>query len=511
MNFSSRDWLAIFACAVLIVTAVLLPVAFLHPPKIAPIENSRPFDASRLIATPSPAEPTPPPAETKPPAVIKPDVTAETDESSKPDEPIDNYGPGRGELFGNIQARKPVNLSDLSSSVQTNFTFPKDAELHANKIFGIDIYHGSDDQCGKQDSCKIDWKAVANQKVSFVYVKASQGNNPLPDEDFVRHWQSLAKQRSVMRGAYHFLSATTGPEEGAKSFVDKVMKAGGFSPRDLPPAMDLEWDKRDKGRGPDQWRGQSADRIIDKALIWLKYVKEKTGRTPLIYTSRAWWTENNMDLKKIERLKDYPIWIADYALEDQRLETPKMPAGWTWKLWQFTACGGLPGAGIRSRVDEKRSCSDSVESLDVSFYPGTMSEFRKTFEIMAPAANDRIAHANDIVTPIEDPRQREGLADANFTVAQMDEPRKRDGSADENVIIARLEVPQTDSGIPDKIEEISDAEQPQAENDNALTGPLMEIDFSNGRKLRISVNVDPAILMRIVKVLDSAAPTGDAQ
>ena len=411
---------------------------------------------------------------------------------SNPEDAVDSYGPSRGELFAKVQARKPFSATDLSSSVPTNFSFPRDADAHADKVFGIDIFHASDDLCGKPDSCKLDWKIIADQKVSFVYVKASQGNNPLPDKDFVRHWQSLAKQRYVMRGAYHFMSATSRPEDGAKSFVDKVMKAGGFSPRDLPPAMDLEWDYQ--GKGDDQWSGQSPDKIIDKALVWLKYVKEKTGRTPMIYTSRAWWEEVRIDFKKIERLKDYPIWIADYALNDQKLETPKLPDKWTWKLWQFTACGGLPGAGINSKWNPKVKCVGAVESLDVSFYPGTLPDFRKTFEIMMPAANDRIAHANDIVVPIED-------------------PKKRDGLADENVIVARLELPQRDGGIPDKLEEIANIEQSQTqvqtEADNGPAAPRIEIEFPNGRKLRADANVDPVILARLIKVIEGGAPTGD--
>src|SRR5262249_44223317 len=149
------------------------------------------------------------------------------------------------------------------------------------------ISHYTDDQCGPT-ACKIDWNAVANQKVSLVYVKTSQGTSL--DPDFKTYWKSLAKQQNIARGAFHFMSSTTDPKVAANDFVSKIKDAGGFLTRDLPPALDLEWDSYPStDTKDDRWRNHAPDQIIDKVLAWLDVVKKKTGRTPVIYTSSVWW------------------------------------------------------------------------------------------------------------------------------------------------------------------------------------------------------------------------------
>jgi len=300
--------------------------------------------------------------------------------------PPDSDGPSRGALFFNLEKQKLQELgaAALGSALAPNFAFPKNTRDTA--LFGVDVSHWDEDNC----SCTFNWTALADKKVVFAYVKASHGDNKDPDPRFNKSWQALAKEPRIIRGAYHFFSSSSDPLTQAKSFVDKVNKAGGQLQTDLPPAMDLEWDVRTEndetiidpatGKAKDFWKGQSPDTIIKKVLTWLEYVKKETGRTPIIYTNYQWWLDNIKDSKKIEQLKDYIVWIADYSVEHTKPENPELPNDWNWKLWQFTAKGDVTSAGIKFKP------SASGETIDVSMFKGTMEDFLLVFDVAPRSA-----------------------------------------------------------------------------------------------------------------------------
>src|SRR4029078_9095672 len=100
---------------------------------------------------------------------------------------------------------------------------------------------------------------------------------------------ALPKNEKVYRGAYHFLSSDSPGLSQAESFLGYVGVHGGFKPDDMPPCLDLEWDKT--ASNPDRWAGHTPEEIIQSALDWLKEVNSKTGRKPMIYTALSWWKE----------------------------------------------------------------------------------------------------------------------------------------------------------------------------------------------------------------------------
>src|SRR5262249_50196163 len=149
--------------------------------------------------------------------------------------------------------------------------------------------HHNTDNC----DCNIDWSRVADQKVAFVYVKSSEGTRST-DSQFKNHWTELSKIPNVYRGAYHFLSADDDVEAQVDFFLKKIMP---LRASDLPPALDLEWDIYPNGRKftpvdkSDYWANLKSEEIITRALKWLELVEQKTGRTPIVYTSRQWWLD----------------------------------------------------------------------------------------------------------------------------------------------------------------------------------------------------------------------------
>ena len=102
--------------------------------------------------------------------------------------------------------------------------------------------------------------------------------------------------------------------------------------------MDIEWTD---AANPDNdgWKNMSSDEIVQFALKWLTAVEDATGRTPLIYTSRAWWKDRITDAN-LSKFQRYPIWLAQYVPDSTKgQDVPKnLPAAWTtWAIWQFTS------------------------------------------------------------------------------------------------------------------------------------------------------------------------------
>ena len=281
--------------------------------------------------------------------------------------------PSRKELFDNVikasleedsRHHTPPNLP--SFAIPKDFFFPDDARFDKilNKprdkaIFGIDISH--------HDEKPLNLGLLRLQKVDFVYVKATQGVK-FKDSRFDYYWKALAglsPEQRPLRGAYHFLSALDDGREQAERFVQYVSLHGGFQKDDLPPCMDLEWDVTSKN--PDQWKGQSPEKILDSVIAWLKRTKELTGRTPLVYTARSWWLERGIPESKFALLNEYPIWIADYSRSHKASEKPGILNGRTQSIWQF--------------ADDAKLTLGYTGTLDANIFYGSRDEFNKAFGV----------------------------------------------------------------------------------------------------------------------------------
>ena len=312
---------------------------------------------------------------------------ARTDENNS--EVSDNTsvsdGPSRGEIF-ELRLRAELGpMGALSAAAAPPFFLPSD--VNGDSILGIDVSHHNDENCkckpGQDCSdCKIDWNRIRDQKVSFVYVKASQGTK-YRDPTFDFHWRTLA-QNKIPRGAYHFMSADEDPVVQADNFVGKMEQDGKLQTVDLPPCLDLESDMRkdsskrwlvtpDSGEIRDFWIGQDPDEIVQKVLKWLKRVEDKTGRIPIIYTSRGWWSDRIKDEKKFAQLSRYPIWIANYPASGSPLKAqPKVPNGQAWALWQFTETGRMKDSEVLPG------------KMDINLFNGTLGDFNQALGVTVP-------------------------------------------------------------------------------------------------------------------------------
>jgi lysozyme len=196
-------------------------------------------------------------------------------------------------------------------------------------IIGTDIYHGD-------ETTETAFYDELEKNYWFCFAKSSQGTSRL-DPRFAEHMAKL-KERTILRGGYHFFRLLNDDVDGEiQNFLTANKEAGiVWSEKGiLPPVLDIEpigteFDHPIKGQ-------IIADRanIAIRAKKWLTTIEAKTGKTPIIYTTRLIWDDFLKSPKGFER---YPLWVADYG----DLSAPRLPSTWgDYMMWQFTEKGKI--------------------------------------------------------------------------------------------------------------------------------------------------------------------------
>ena len=204
-------------------------------------------------------------------------------------------------------------------------------------IPGIDISHYQ----GAVDC--VSAAAAGNQ---FLFAKATEGLGGA-DQTFARNW-AAAGAAGMLRGAYHFLHPTDDGHAQANYFLQALTAANGspeLNPGDLPPALDIEVAD-----------GASAQQIINCATAWLSTVGAATGRMPVVYTFKSFWTTC---VGHVPAFASYPLWIAD----PNPLPQPRLPATWTkWCIWQYGE-QSVPWAGARVDLNAFTGAPQDLRAL----------------------------------------------------------------------------------------------------------------------------------------------------
>ena len=201
----------------------------------------------------------------------------------------------------------------------------------SDEILGIDLFH--------HDETNSDgfWEEVRD-KYAFCFVKASEGST-FSDPSFLDHIKAL-KEHRILRGGYHFFRMMNEDVDGQiQNFLDSGVdfREKGF----LPPVLDVE-------PSSDEWKNQkilTANRadIIKRMQKWLTVIESKTGKRPIIYTTKHIW--DNI-LKAPSNFSKYSLWVADYT---EGATKPQMPMGWkSWAIWQYSENGTI---GTADNID----------------------------------------------------------------------------------------------------------------------------------------------------------------
>lgn len=196
-------------------------------------------------------------------------------------------------------------------------------------VHGIDVSHYQS---------RINWPLVAQQDISFAFVKATEGES-LKDSLFVHNWQSL-KEVGIRRGAYHFFRPTKSATQQADHFLQQVQLEAG----DLPPVLDIEVTD-----------GMEEGPLLSRLKTWLTIVERTLGIRPIIYTNLNFYHKY-----LVGHFDEYPVWIARYSSR-----TPQLASGQKWQFWQYGNRGQLKG--INGFVDFNVFHGTEAELNELSF------------------------------------------------------------------------------------------------------------------------------------------------
>jgi lysozyme len=225
---------------------------------------------------------------------------------------------------------------------------------------GIDVSHHNGN---------IDFKKVAADGISFVFIKATQGKS-FRSPKFLQFVKD-AKAAGLLIGAYHYVDDSAGSLDAAKAeaqnFYRAIQDAGGIGVFDLPPVMDYESNKNSYSKAT----------ITAVAKTFLEEIHKLTGVKPLVYTYPAF-------IGNFTGLSSYPLWIARYSTQ-----TPADASGWTrWDFWQYS--DGSAGAYLPRGNRKVDGISGAV---DLNEFNGTVAElkakYNKTVKEDKPVTQER--------------------------------------------------------------------------------------------------------------------------
>jgi lysozyme len=189
-----------------------------------------------------------------------------------------------------------------------------------------------------KDQGTVDWTAVAAAGTSFVFVKATDGQDYL-DPLFVDNW-AAAKAAGLKRGTYHFFRAEDSPQVQAQWFWQNV-----GADYEIALVVDVE-----------ETMGQSAGTVVANLQAFLTALEGLMGGgQPMIYTAPGFW--NGLGTSAFG---SYPLWVAEYGASQ-----PNLPTGWpVWQFWQHSESGTVDGVS---------------GSVDLNVYTGSLAALEQAY------------------------------------------------------------------------------------------------------------------------------------
>ncbi len=192
---------------------------------------------------------------------------------------------------------------------------------------GLDISHHNSDEGGP-----VDFDFIANN-YWFCFVKSTEGAT-VQDQLFLPNFMAL-RDRHILRGAYHFFRMMNPDVQGQ---INNFLNAGiDYRQKGiLPPVLDVEPSLKEFQNTA--LLTAAKNDIVARMHTWLNAVEAKTGKVPIIYTSRHIWDDI---LKSPTGFERYPLWVASYS---DTATQPAMPLNWkNFLMWQYTENGNVNG------------------------------------------------------------------------------------------------------------------------------------------------------------------------
>ena len=184
----------------------------------------------------------------------------------------------------------------------------------------------------------VGWHQAAAAGQTFAFIKATEGTGPAN-----RYYESdvqNARSAGMLVGSYHMARPAMEPAQQAHAFADRLQSVGGPQ---LPPVLDLE-------------HAEELDpaELAEWTRVFLDTLRERTGRTPILYTYRSFWID---EMANTTRFAEYPLWLAEYEVSQP---TRPMIGGWSeWLFWQRAETGRVSGF---------------VDHVDLNVFAGTRAD-----------------------------------------------------------------------------------------------------------------------------------------
>lgn len=169
------------------------------------------------------------------------------------------------------------------------------------------------------------WEAVRKANVTFVYIKASEGNST--SYKTLDSQYKGAKNVGLPIGLYHYAKPNLSAEANADAFATQINRLGAVAGH-LPPCLDLE---------------EGSGNLAGWAKAFITRLRAKTDCKRVVVYSGASFFKTNIGESWMD--SDVVLWIAHYG------RTPGQPGYLTPRvaLHQFSSTGAVPG--ISGNVD----------------------------------------------------------------------------------------------------------------------------------------------------------------
>jgi lysozyme len=198
-----------------------------------------------------------------------------------------------------------------------------------SKVSGIDVSDWQD---------PIDFSSVRDAGYSFVYAKATEGNNYVADT-FVSK-RTATRAAGLIWGAYHFMDWTQSGFSQGTAFISQAKYERG----DLMPMIDCE--------GVTNLTPYAATQKISAVL---RVIESRIARKCAIYLSPSFWSDA---LGSTDLYNDRPLWLANYGVS-----SPPNLGEWKPMFWQYTSSATVPGIEGNVDVDEFFGTLDDLKGL----------------------------------------------------------------------------------------------------------------------------------------------------
>lgn len=224
----------------------------------------------------------------------------------------------------------------------------------------------------------INFVKMYDAGVRFLFIKGTDSN--VLGAAAAKYWSSIdfpaAREAGLLTGIYHASliprgisadAAFAAGQQQADLPIDHLNSLGGLVPGVLPIVLDVESFSRPSGT--------SAAVVTNFSLGFTARVKERTGKTPIIYSNLNFIRSY---LQSPALTSNY-LWVANYSQTSNPASTPSGGCSRTvwsssacdlnWTFWQYTDRGNGPAYGIpRGGLDLNVFAFSSNELLAMAGY-----------------------------------------------------------------------------------------------------------------------------------------------